>query len=97
MMARRGVVEIEPDNIVTLNNLAWALNELGDPKAIEYAERASNLAPYAPSVMDTQGWILVRQERSCGEGSRSGPRLRRQLAEVFCVDGSVGRGPATRT
>jgi putative PEP-CTERM system TPR-repeat lipoprotein len=57
----RAAVEIEPDNIVTLNNLAWALNELGDPKAIEYADRAAHLAPYAPSVMDTQGWVLVAQ------------------------------------
>ncbi len=60
----RAAVEVEPNNIVTLNNLAWALNELGDPTAAEYADRAANLAPYAPSVMDTQGWILVAQGKT---------------------------------
>ncbi len=60
----RAALEAEPDSIVTLNNLAWALNELGDPKALEYAERAASLAPYAPAVMDTQGWILVAQGKN---------------------------------
>jgi putative PEP-CTERM system TPR-repeat lipoprotein len=57
----KAVLELDPDNVVALNNVAWALNEMGDAKAIEYAERAANAAPYAPSVMDTQGWILVGQ------------------------------------
>jgi len=60
----RAALETDPDNVVTLNNLAWALNEQGDPKALEYAERAANLAPYAPAVMDTQGWVLVAQGKS---------------------------------
>jgi cellulose synthase operon protein C len=60
----RSALDADPDNIVTLNNLAWALNELGDPKALEYADRAANIAPYAPAVMDTQGWVLVTQGKS---------------------------------
>jgi putative PEP-CTERM system TPR-repeat lipoprotein len=56
----KAVLDVEPDNTVALNNLAWLLNELGDPKALEYAEHASALAPFAPSVMDTHGWILVQ-------------------------------------
>lgn len=60
----RAVLDVEPDNVVALNNLAWALNELGDPQAIGYAERAAHLAPFAASVMDTQGWILVAQDKT---------------------------------
>ena len=56
----RAVLDVEPDNTVALNNIAWVLNELGDPKAIEYAEHASELAPFSPNVMDTHGWILVQ-------------------------------------
>ena len=63
-MYLRSALDADPDNIVTLNNLAWALNELGDPKALEYADRAANIAPYAPAVMDTQGWVLVTQGKS---------------------------------
>ncbi len=54
------VIAVEPENTAALNNLAWTLNELGDRKALEYAERASALAPFAPAVMDTHGWILVQ-------------------------------------
>lgn len=56
----QAVLDVEPDNPVALNNIAWVLNELGDPKALQYAERASTLAPLTPSVMDTHGWILVQ-------------------------------------
>jgi len=56
----QAVLDVEPDNAVALNNVAWVLNELGDPKALQYAERASALAPFTPSVMDTHGWILVQ-------------------------------------
>jgi Flp pilus assembly protein TadD len=52
----RAVLEVEPENVTALNNLAWALNELGDPKALEYAEHASILA-----VLDTHGWVLVQR------------------------------------
>lgn len=54
------VLEIDPDNIVALNNLAWILAEGNDPKAREYAEHAHRLAPFNPGVLDTLGWTLAR-------------------------------------
>jgi len=56
----RAILEIQPDNTVALNNIAWLLGESGDPKAREYAERAYQLAPFQPNVVDTLGWTLVR-------------------------------------
>jgi putative PEP-CTERM system TPR-repeat lipoprotein len=56
----RAILEINPDNTVALNNLAWILGEAGDPKAREFAERAYQLAPFQASVVDTLGWTLVR-------------------------------------
>ena len=53
-------LDIEPDNAVLLNDLAWALGELGDPKATEVAEKAYLQAPYNANVIDTLGWTLVR-------------------------------------
>ena len=53
-------LEIEPNNTLFLNNLAWMLNELGRPEAQKYAERVYDLAPTNPSVLDTLGWILVQ-------------------------------------
>jgi tetratricopeptide (TPR) repeat protein len=50
----------EPDDPRLLNNLAYALTELGDPKAGEIAERAYVQAPFNPDVIDTLGWALVQ-------------------------------------
>jgi len=57
----RAIVEAEPKNAVALNNLAWVLGELKDPKAIQYAERAVALAPRSATALDTLGVLLVRK------------------------------------
>jgi putative PEP-CTERM system TPR-repeat lipoprotein len=51
------VLLLDPDNVVALNDLAWALHHMGDKRALGYAERAYKLAPRSPVVMDTLGWI----------------------------------------
>ncbi|WP_310446489.1 XrtA/PEP-CTERM system TPR-repeat protein PrsT [Thiobacillus sp.] len=53
-----------PNNLLILNNLAWALFESGDKRAATYAEQALKLAPNNPAVMDTLGWILVQQKQT---------------------------------
>jgi len=55
----RRALERAPDNALFLNNLAWVSYELKRPKSLEYAERAYELAPQQPAVMDTLGMILV--------------------------------------
>ncbi len=57
----RALLAIQPDNPAVLNNLAWSLGKLRDPKAIEHAERANKLAPNQPALMDTLGVLLVEQ------------------------------------
>jgi predicted Zn-dependent protease len=52
-------IAIQPDNTVALNNLAWVANELKDPAALGYAEKAYALAPGNAAVADTYGWLLV--------------------------------------
>jgi cellulose synthase operon protein C len=53
------VVAQEPKDVVALNNLAWAMNQIGDSGAVAIAQRAYRLAPNAPDVEDTLGWILT--------------------------------------
>jgi cellulose synthase operon protein C len=60
------ILSLEPNAGVALNNLAWVAAEMHDPRAVEYAERANQLLPDAPPVMDTLGWLLVEK----GDGSR---------------------------
>jgi len=55
----RAALEREPKNPALLNNLAWAMHELKQPNALQYAEQAHELAPENASIMDTLGWILV--------------------------------------
>jgi len=52
------VVLTQPNNVVALNNLAWLLREKNNSRAVELASRASELAPEAPDILDTHGWVL---------------------------------------
>ncbi len=47
------VLELQPDNISALNNLAWSLRIENPQRALEYVQRASKLAPDMPAVLDT--------------------------------------------
>jgi cytochrome c-type biogenesis protein CcmH/NrfG len=55
------VVRQMPGDAAGLNNLAWTYFQMNDPRAQSYAQRAHELAPSAPNIDDTLGWILVRQ------------------------------------
>jgi putative PEP-CTERM system TPR-repeat lipoprotein len=50
-----------PNNVPALNNLAWTLGKLNDPRAVVLAERAVELAPNSPPVLDTLGMLHVEQ------------------------------------
>lgn len=57
----QAVVKLEPQNALAVNNLAWALGEEKDPRALQYAEQAYKLAPENPAVLDTLGWMLAEK------------------------------------
>lgn len=68
----KAVIAQDPNDVVALNDLAWALNQIGDPAAVGYAGRAYRLAPGVPSVDDTLGWVLVHN----GEAAAAVDHLR---------------------
>jgi putative PEP-CTERM system TPR-repeat lipoprotein len=49
----RDVLDLDPDNVIALNNLAWFLRETSTADALAFAERAASLAPDNASVADT--------------------------------------------
>jgi putative PEP-CTERM system TPR-repeat lipoprotein len=51
----------QPDNVLVLNNLAWAYQHIQDKRALETAERAYKLKPDNAAIADTLGWMLVEQ------------------------------------
>ncbi len=55
------VLRRDPDSVPALNNLAWALGELKDPRALGFAERAAALASDNPVVLDTLGMLQLER------------------------------------
>jgi putative PEP-CTERM system TPR-repeat lipoprotein len=55
----RSALQRAPDSPLVLNNLAWVSHALKHASALEYAERAHDLAPDNPAIMDTLGAILT--------------------------------------
>ena len=53
------VIKREPTNGVALNNMAWAMFQLKDPKALQVAEQAYAALPQTPAVMDTFGYLSI--------------------------------------
>ncbi|MCC7487795.1 MAG: PEP-CTERM system TPR-repeat protein PrsT [Burkholderiales bacterium] len=53
------VLQAAPKEILALNNLAICYLALGNPRAVEVAKRAHEVAGNDANVLDTYGWVLV--------------------------------------
>jgi putative PEP-CTERM system TPR-repeat lipoprotein len=71
----REILERQSQNPLVLNNLAWVAGQLHDPKALEYAEKANQLAPNRAPIMDTLGTLLVAK----GDTARGVELLRKAV------------------
>jgi FimV-like protein len=69
------ILKSDPQNVVALNNIAWAYSQEKDPRAFEYAEKAYKLAGDSAEVLDTLGWMLVEQ----GNTARGLPMLQKAI------------------
>lgn len=57
------ILEKNPINMIALNNLAWLYLIQDNPGALNMAKRAYDLSPEQSEVVDTYGWILVKQDQ----------------------------------
>ncbi|MFG6428518.1 XrtA/PEP-CTERM system TPR-repeat protein PrsT [Roseateles sp. LYH14W] len=57
------VLKLQPDNANAANNVAWLLNRNKDQRALEYAEKATKLAPENLDYQDTLAQILASSGR----------------------------------
>lgn len=71
----RGALDVQPNNPLVLNNLAWVSGQLKAPKAMEYAERANQIAPDQPPFMDTMAMLLAEK----GEMAKAIDLLRKAM------------------
>ena len=53
------IFKVQPQNLLVMNNLAWAYQQVKDPRALAVAEQAYKAAPNSAVVMDTYAWMLV--------------------------------------
>ncbi len=60
----KAALDIQPNDPLVMNNLAWTLWQQRDPQALTYAQKASAIAPNNPAISDTLGWMLVEQGQS---------------------------------
>lgn len=71
----RSALSLQPNNALILNNLAWASGQTKAPEALEYAEKANQLAPNQPAFMDTLAMLLAEK----GESSKAIELLKKAI------------------
>lgn len=54
------IVKAAPNDVASLNNLAWLLAENDTKRAETLARRASAIVPQQPAIADTLGWVLIK-------------------------------------
>lgn len=67
-----------PRQVPILNNLAYALAEQKDPRAVTYAAEAYKLQPDSTPVLDTYGWALAQT----GQPAKGAGFLQQALAKA---------------
>jgi uncharacterized protein (TIGR03790 family) len=94
----RQVLKAEPDNVVALNNLAYALavHDNKPAEALPMARRAAALQPRSPAILDTLAWV-EHLNGNTAEGARvfretlrvgtEDPEIRVRAAIVFAAAG----------
>ncbi|MBA4178126.1 MAG: PEP-CTERM system TPR-repeat protein PrsT [Leptothrix sp. (in: Bacteria)] len=60
----RRVLASYPDNVPALNNLAWVVVNNGGVGAVGYAQRAVDLMPDSPPLMDTLALALLSEKQT---------------------------------
>jgi Tfp pilus assembly protein PilF len=54
------ILRASPNDVATLNNLAWLLIDSDTKRAELLARRAAAIAPKEAAIADTLGWVLVK-------------------------------------
>lgn len=98
------VVRRQPENVSAQNNLAWVYYLARDPRALETARRARELAPKAIAVADTYGWLLVESgqveaglallREADGSAGGAEPDVRYHLAAALARSGDKDQARA---
>jgi putative PEP-CTERM system TPR-repeat lipoprotein len=78
------MLRLQPDHVMHMNNLAWTYQLMGDPRALDLAEKAYRKAPESLTVLDTLGWVLVNR----GDTRRGVEMLRKAASQPATTPGT---------
>lgn len=91
--------ELKGKDAGVANNLAYAYQMVGDKRMVEVGKRAYTLAPNAPAIADTYGWILITSKgdrklaltllEKAAQGAPGDPNIRYHLAEAYRLNGKT--------
>ncbi len=99
----REVLQLQPENALALNNVAWLMARAGKPGAVAVAEKAVALLPDRPVIMDTLAQALASEGqkdkavdimRQALRLEEKNPQLRFNLAKLL-VDAGDKAGAKT--
>jgi putative PEP-CTERM system TPR-repeat lipoprotein len=92
----RAVLEIQPRNALAMNNVAWLLLKQKKPGAVAMAEKANELLPGRPQLMDTLAQALAAEgqlpkaielQKAALVRAPGDPTLRLSLARMLIQSG----------
>ena len=95
----RKVVELQPNNALALNNVAWLMVQQSKPGAVAFAEKANQLLPGRPPLMDTLASALAAEkqvpralelQKQAVERSPEDGSLRMNLAKLYLLSEQKG-------
>lgn len=72
----QAILDLQPHNVLALNNLAFLYFNDNNPRALELAKKAYEYAPQSAPILDTYGHILVKQ----GQAKEGLPLLEKAAA-----------------
>jgi Tfp pilus assembly protein PilF len=97
------VIKADPDNAIALNNQAWIIRNDNPAKALEYARRASELAPDSADVLDTLAVVeyinkdYPRAQRSIERALKASPQHPSMLYHSAMIAAAAGDKATAKT
>lgn len=72
------IVKLAPNDVASINNLAWLLAESDTQRAESLARRAKAIMPRQAAIADTLGWVLIK----AGKYSEAAEVLKRAATDM---------------
>jgi Flp pilus assembly protein TadD len=94
----RKILEVEPEHVIALNNLAWQLLDDDPKQALAYAEKANTLSPNTGPILDTLAMAQMKNNniisaRKSIDRARAlfpeSPEMRFHEAQVLAAEGDA--------